>query len=59
MPDGNAEDIVIRPGTVDGTKLRFKGRSGQGGDFILKIIVPPMPEQSDREDIDTGAAPWP
>ncbi|ABE61193.1 hypothetical protein Nham_0297 [Nitrobacter hamburgensis X14] len=59
MPDGTLADIVIRPGTVDGTKLRFKGRSGQGGDFFLKIIVPPMPEQSDREDMDMGAAPWP
>lgn len=59
MPDGTVENIVIKPATTDGTKLRFKGRSGQGGDFILKIIVPPMPDKSDREDMDTGAAPWP
>jgi hypothetical protein len=59
MPDGSKADIVIPPGTTDGTRLRFKGRSGQSGDFILKITVPPMPEQSNPEDMDTGAAPWP
>jgi hypothetical protein len=59
MPDGTVVDIKIRPGTVDGTKIRFKGHSGQGGDFYLKIHVPRMPEQSEREDMDTGAAPWP
>lgn len=59
MPDGKVADIVITPGTADGTRLRFKGHSGQGGDFYLKIHVPKMPEQSDSEDMDTGSAPWP
>lgn len=59
MPDGTIEDIVIPSGTTDGTKLRFKGHSGQGGNFYLKIHVPQMPEQSEPEDMDTGATPWP
>jgi hypothetical protein len=58
MPDGTVADILIKPGTIDGTKLRFKGHSGQGGDFYLRIHVPQMPEQPDA-DMDTGSAPWP
>jgi hypothetical protein len=58
MPDGKVADIPIPPGTVDGTKLRYKGHSGQGGDFYLRIHVPQMPEQPDP-DMDTGSAPWP
>jgi hypothetical protein len=58
MPDGAVADIVIKPGTIDGTMLRFKGHSGRGGDFYLRIHVPPMPEQSDPDDMDIGSAPW-
>ncbi len=47
MPDGNALDLTIPPGTRDGSTLRLKGKGGAGlgegpaGDALIDITVRP------------------